>query len=388
MRCVTRCFSCFDSVDDLDDYRDPRLSDGGQPRGPIQICTPTVASLAQLQPVQEMRQPRERDRAHRPRFDRIPDSPWLVQRSVEYGGKLFWTHEHTRETTWRQPLPRTCSLPADVQVHPGLRAQAVVADKAAFFGAPKDPNNPSARTGICGVPPGEAQLRRTCEAISLEHSFYPAIFLERIGLKRVLLCEELHYNGQRRRDVPDLGSGTLYIDVGDRPLRRKRHSFHHELWHMVDYHLLGNQFEAYDEDWCAYNPQGFSYGRGGKHMRSDSKSSQLASAPSTEFLNRYSTSSVAEDKAEIWATLMCYQHVLVAQGGASQVLSAKAELLQRRARQICEHLDEVWWVRVREEQLKQTDHWEAHSSEEPGKGQYWFNWVTGERRSSKPEGHH
>ena len=65
MRCVTRCFSCFDSVDDLDDYRDPRLSDGGQPRGPIQICTPTVASLAQLQPVQEMRQPRERDRAHR-----------------------------------------------------------------------------------------------------------------------------------------------------------------------------------------------------------------------------------------------------------------------------------------------------------------------------------
>ena len=85
-------------------------------------------------------------------------------------------------------------------MHPGLRAQAVVADKAAFFGAPKDPNNPSnahpnpnpnpnpdpdpnpnpspkpspdpnqgapkdpnnpsARTGICGVPPGEAQLRR------------------------------------------------------------------------------------------------------------------------------------------------------------------------------------------------------------------------------------
>ena len=36
---------------------------------------------------------------------------------------------------------------------------------------------------------------------------------------------------------------------------------------------------------------------------------------------------------------------------------------------------------------KQQDHWEAHSSDEPGKKQYWFNWVTGERRNSKPEGH-
>ena len=122
------------------------------------------------------------------------------------------------------------------------------------------------------------------------------------------MCEELRYNGQRRRDVPDLASGTLYIDVGDRATRRKRHSFHHELWHMVDFHLLGNQFEAYDAEWSKFNPPGFQYGSGGKHMRSDSSSSQLSSAPSGgEFLNRYATSSVAEDKAEIWACLMCYQ---------------------------------------------------------------------------------
>jgi hypothetical protein len=36
---------------------------------------------------------------------------------------------------------------------------------------------------------------------------------------RYVLCEELRYNGQRRRDVPDLASGTLYIDVGDRAVR-------------------------------------------------------------------------------------------------------------------------------------------------------------------------
>jgi hypothetical protein len=129
-------------------------------------------------------------------------------------------------------------------------------------------------------------------------------FFDTVGVKRFVMCEDLKYNGQRRRDVPDLGSGTLYIDVGDRPMRRKRHSFHHELWHMVsshherepscmdpcnnmrclcarsqvDYHLLGNAFEADDPEWSQCNPPGFHYGQGGKHMRSDSSSSQVSLA--------------------------------------------------------------------------------------------------------------
>ena len=43
-----------------------------------------------------------------------------------------------------------------------------------------------------------------------------------MGVNVFLFCEELSYNGQRRRDVPDLATGTLYIDVGDRSVRRKR----------------------------------------------------------------------------------------------------------------------------------------------------------------------
>mgnify|MGYP006151682833 CR=1 FL=1 len=69
---------------------------------------------------------------------------------------------------------------------------------------------------------------------------------------------------------------------------------------QVDYHLLGNAFESHDAEWAVCNPAGFSYGQGGKHMRADSSSSQLSSSPSPEFLNRYSTSSIAEDKAEVW----------------------------------------------------------------------------------------
>ena len=107
-------------------------------------------------------------------------------------------------------------------------------------------------------------------------------------------------------------------------------------------------------------------------MRSDSNSSQLSSAPSVEFLNRYSTSSIAEDKAEVWACLMCYQQVLaflhpaswrchlpisppVWQVLASPALQAKAEILKARARRLCPAMDEAWWSVVVHAQQKHVD---------------------------------
>ena len=98
---------------------------------------------------------------------------------------------------------------------------------------PADEEQPKARTGICGTAPGAEALQKTTATLSPEHCLYPRRFLEGFGLRKYIMCEELRYNGQRRRDVPDLASGSLYIDVGDRAPRRKRHSFHHELWHMV-----------------------------------------------------------------------------------------------------------------------------------------------------------
>lgn len=112
---------------------------------------------------------------------------------------------------------------------------------------------------------------------------------------------------------------------------------------------------------------------------SRASASQLSSAPHEEFLNRYSTSSIAEDKAEIWACLMCYQQVL-----KSPALLAKAELLKRRARAICPELNSAWWARVVESQKKLVDHWEVHYVDSQRGRAFWCNWVTEERRSTKP----
>ncbi|KAL1507332.1 hypothetical protein AB1Y20_008178 [Prymnesium parvum] len=316
---------------------------------------------------------------HPNKFQRVrPDGPWWVSRATE-NGKLFWMHKETGEMTWLQPLPRHAPLPPDVRVGASMREWTQVVTDSRFFGAPADKTNPSARTGICGRAPDAAPLRVTAEQLALEHSLYPPAFLKTIGLKFYLMCEDLNYNGQRRRDVPDLGTGILYIDVGDRSVRRKRHSFHHELWHMVDYHLLGSAFEGPDFEWARFNPRGFQYGRGGKHMRTDTMSSQLSSSPSPEFLNRYSTSSITEDRAEVWAALMCYQQILT-----SQATLSKAALLKARVAELCPEMDESWWARVREEQLKHDDFWEPQYLEEEGWRQSWINWLTGETRETKP----
>ncbi|KAL3914739.1 MAG: hypothetical protein SGPRY_007519 [Prymnesium sp.] len=296
---------------------------------------------------------------HPNKFQKVrSEGPWWVSRCAS-NGKLFWMHEVTRELTWRQPVPTLSSLPQEVRVHEGMREWTrVVVDKR-FFGAPADESNPQARVGICGRAPDGEHLRVTAELLSTEHTLYPPAFLKTIGLQFYLLCEDLSYNNQRRRDVPDLATGILYIDVGDRSVRRKRHSFHHELWHMIDFHLLGNAFEGPDFEWAAFNPQGFQYGRGGKHMRTDAMSSQ--------------------DKAEVWACLMNYQHII-----KSDALRGKAELLKKRVLQLCSDMDTAWWAHVRKMQLKQTDHWEPQSILQDGQPM-WINWLTGEQRRSKPK---
>ena len=101
------------------------------------------------------------------------DNPWLVCRSPEHGGKLFWMNEHTQESTWRQPLPRAVPLPEWDGMHPSMRAMALMVSDAVFFGAPASLTEPKARTGICGIAPNQRPLRTTCESLSAEHCLYP-----------------------------------------------------------------------------------------------------------------------------------------------------------------------------------------------------------------------
>jgi len=344
---------------------------------------------------------------------------WLVIRDNRNPAvRLRWLRRTDGVLTWAQPTPPLRPLPSDVARiaacgEParlgGAAAELVSPDAAplapahqstapptplfgiyvaaeAFFGAPADAAYPASRTGITGCPPpaggdGLARLRRTVALLAPEWTMYPPELFSAAGVLRIIFCEELRYNGQRRRDVPDLASGNLYVDVGDRSPRRKRHSLHHELWHMIDYRLRGASFAAADAEWEAANKPGFRYGLGGKHMRSDAASSQLASAPDGHFLNRYCTSAIMEDKAEVWAALMCYALTL-----STEPLRAKGRLLQKRAAELCPLLNDAWWESVYTAQATRQNLWERHAS--PDNGTIYHHYLTGEVRTEAdpPEG--
>ena len=229
---------------------------------------------------------------------------------------------------------------------------------------------------IRGKPPPAEALCAMSPLYSCEYEIYPAAFLQALGLQQVLFCTGLSYDGQQRRDVPDMVGGTLYIDVADRHARRSRHAFHHELWHMADFQLRGPAFEGPEAEWEALNPPEFTYGFGGRFMR-QSGTADPPSAPSDHFINAYSTSSIAEDKAEVWAALMCYQHVL-----KSKTLKAKAALLKRRARQMCPAIDDAWWRLVRWHQCTLNKEWEECAA--GASRTFWHSWVTGMQSPIRP----
>lgn len=102
------------------------------------------------------------------------------------------------------------------------------------------------------------------------------------------------------------------------------------------------------------------------------------SAPSEHFVNAYSTSSIAEDKAEVWAALMCYQHVL-----DSRPLRGKAALLQQRARAAWPVLDARFWAIVRWHQRALCKEWEP-AGLGAGERPFWHSWVSGQVLCTRP----
>ena len=141
-----------------------------------------------------------------------------------------------------------------------------------------------------------------------------------------------------------------------------------------------------DPEWQQHNPKGFVYGNGsgkvgGEHMR-EAGVAEPTTAPNEHFVNAYATSSLAEDKAEIWACLMCYRHALE----HSKPLLAKAELLKKRVATLCPLLDSTWWDFVTWHQGIEMKEWEEMPMW-PWK--LYHNFVTRQKiTKEKPEPRH
>lgn len=200
---------------------------------------------------------------------------------------------------------------------------------------------------IDGKPASGPALESYGQLFAEEFSLYPSRLVQRALLKRIVLCEELSYAGQRRNAIPDFEHNTLYLDVrrGAYNPAYMRKVIHHEFFHIVDYRDDGQLFD--DKQWSQLNGTGFSYGTGGRNAQNVPTTSVLTDKY-PGFLNHYCTTAVEEDKAEVFANLVFDPDYMQQRAAKDAVIEAKVQRMRELLLRFCPDMTPAYWKNIAE----------------------------------------
>lgn len=205
---------------------------------------------------------------------------------------------------------------------------------------------------IDGKSADRKQLRDYTSLFAPEFALYPPDLVQRAQIKRVVLCSELSFAGQRRAAIPDYEHDTLYLDVArgmySKPYVRK--VIHHEFFHVIDYCDDGSVYQ--DERWASLNPAAFKYGSGGRAAQ-DLHETSVLTTKFPGFLNHYSTTGVEEDKAEVFANLIVDLQYVEDRTAKDPVLNAKVKRMKELLAKFCPEMNGKFWEKARE--MKRVD---------------------------------
>ncbi len=197
---------------------------------------------------------------------------------------------------------------------------------------------------------GRAAVTRSLEhyvpLLAAEFTLYPPELIERSALKRLVLCADLTFAGQRRNAVPDFEHDVLYLDVsrGTHSKSYLRTVIHHELFHILDYRDDGLLYQ--DDRWVALNQKGFRYGSGGRAAQ-DNHQMSLLTEETPGFLTAYSQTGVEEDKAETFAHLIVHSDHVLQRAARDPVIEAKVQRIKELMASFCPRMNDTFWSRAR-----------------------------------------
>jgi hypothetical protein len=210
-------------------------------------------------------------------------------------------------------------LPSDIESH-GFEPRGRVGE-VTLLEATRELRLSLANGPIRAVPPSRAHLAAARGIVTRELGRYPQAFLARVKLGGVVLLEELVERETPIPSLPNVG-GLLLLDV-DAAESDVVRTLHHEIFHFAD--LADDGKLADDPVWAGLNAPGFTYGAGGRSLRS-----WAARTDVTGFVSGYATSGPEEDKAETFAFVVARPEAVRARLGGDPVLSAKVRDMQRR----------------------------------------------------------
>lgn len=220
-------------------------------------------------------------------------------------------------------------------------------------------------------------IQRYAPLLVQELRIYPKSLIQKLPMKRIILCTQLAYEKQLRAGIPYTEQETLWLDV-EYPLNYLRHTFHHELYHILDQADDGYLYR--DNTWAALNRPGFRYGLGGRYMR-DSEAAIIC-YDIEGCINRYSTSGVEEDKAEIFTYLITHPEKIEEFALRDSIIQRKIRLLKGQISRFSSEIDDTFWEKQHQNNAKESfwqERTQLHFSEalELAQSENW-----GKRRSA------
>jgi len=191
-----------------------------------------------------------------------------------------------------------------------------------------------------GDPVSTQDRDRVLATLAAELARYPAEFLARARLRRLVLCANFL---EDREPIPSLPNyhGSLLVDVDADALYLGR-LVHHEVFHFADY--ADDDQLSHDPAWLMLNDRYFVYGSGGRFAREPGSGRFSAEIPG--FVSRYATSALEEDKAETFAMRMTAPRDFAALIATDPILRAKSAALEAQLRKLSPAMDERFFATI------------------------------------------
>jgi len=177
-----------------------------------------------------------------------------------------------------------------------------------------------------------------------EIGLYPADFFKPSGLNQIVFAKKLFNGSEPAHGIYRLPRGVMYFDIyrNFRNRQVQRHGIHHEIFHVVSSSMWIDPVML-PGGWDSLNEPGFQYKKEGWDQ--GVKNSINSMAPQLGFATEYGTSTMEEDRAEIFACLMLpeQRRLIEEWGKKDEVLRKKIIAMKTIIQSYSPPMDAAFW---------------------------------------------
>ncbi len=191
--------------------------------------------------------------------------------------------------------------------------------------------------------PSQAQIRIVANLLAKELAVYPVEIIKLSRLERLIICNTLRSHNREVAGLAEMGLfviDTIYLSADSISEDREygRRTFHHELFHAIDFH--DDLLKYLDPEWHRLNSAGYIASHD-HHIAFNQPTDTIG------FLSTHSMTAIYEDKAEVYAHLMINYQEVEDRAGEDEVLARKVVRMKELLHRFSPAFNEDFWSEAR-----------------------------------------